>query len=81
MAKIVIGPAQYEMDRAVSRLFSELEVRLLPAAAVDRVHHSGLAEDGKTLSIMCGMADGSTVMISVCPGRLITACTVTAAPE
>ena len=55
---------------------NEIEKRTLPDAAVESIHSYGMAEDGRTLCVMCDMVDGSTVMISVCPGRPIAACVV-----
>lgn len=45
-----------------------VEDRMLPAALVEGIYSYGMAEDGRTLCVMCDMEDGSTVMISVCPG-------------
>lgn len=53
-----------------------VEDRMLPATLVEGIYSHGMAEDGRTLCVMCDMVDGSTVMISVCPGRPIAACVV-----
>lgn len=50
---------------------------VLGGVLVESIHSYDIAEDGRTLCVMCEMADGSTAMISVCPGRPITACVVT----
>jgi hypothetical protein len=54
----------------------QLRANLRPAALVECIYSCDMAEDGRTLCVMCDMADGSTVMISACPGRPITSCVV-----
>ena len=65
--------AEREFEEKVRRAFDELAKATLPDVAVKRIHSYSMAEDNETLCIMCDMADGSTAMISITPGRPIAA--------
>jgi hypothetical protein len=65
-----------KMKAKLRDISSERAGSTLPDAAVACIHSNNIAEDGKTLVLMIDLADGTTAMISVCPGHPITCCVV-----
>jgi hypothetical protein len=65
-----VNEAERELKAELAAIFNEL--CLLPDAIVENIDNTGFAEDGKTFCVMCATTDGSTLMVSICPGRPVS---------
>jgi hypothetical protein len=70
---LALAEAERKFDHDMAEIFGRIELRMIPDGVVESVHSSGYAEDGETFTLMLEMRDGSTVLLSACPGERITA--------